>query len=159
MSDRSADALGDWRHNDAIDGKADCVFSGRDSQALAQAVGAPLLDAGQFGWHDLPAAEAEHRVRLLERARTERAWKLAIDFWPHSHHWQLMQQVRASRSEIGTVDISAARLCGFMTSWGDGIFDVQAERDALGRLVHLTIDCGNEATVERQGHLGERWAT
>lgn len=154
-----ADALDEWRHNDAIDGKADCVFWGRDAEALAQTVGASPLDAAQFGWHDLPVAEAEDRVRLLERIRTERAWKLAIDFRPHSHHWQLMQQVRASPSESGTVEIGAARLCGFMTSWGDGIFDVLAERDASGRLVRLTIDCGNEATVERQRRFEKRWAT
>ena len=69
-----------------------------------------------------------------------------------------MQQVRASRSENGTVEIGAAGPCGFMTSWGDAIFDVLAERDALGRLVRLTIDCGSEAMVERQRRFEERWA-
>lgn len=152
-----ADALGAWRYNDALDGKADCIFWGRDAEALAQPVAAPRLDDAEFGWHDLPVADAEDRVRSVQRARTDRGWKVAVDFRPHSHHWQLMQQVRASPGESGTVAIGAAKLCGFMTSWGDGIFDILTERDPLGRLVRLTIDCGNEAMVDRQRRFELRW--
>jgi len=36
-------------------------------------------------------------------------WKVAIDFRPHSHHWQLMQQVRASTSESGTVELGVSK--------------------------------------------------
>lgn len=150
-----ADALGEWRHNDALDGKADCVFWGRDAEAVAHKLGAPRLDDTQFGWHDLPVAQAEDRMRTVEHARVEHAWKLAVNFRPHSHHWQLMRQVRASTSRSGTVEVGAAVLCGFMTSWGDGIFDILAERDAVGRLVRLTVDCGNEAMVDRQRRFEE----
>jgi hypothetical protein len=108
-------ALGHWRHNRTLDGMADCVFWGRDEEALAQALGAPRLDEG-FGWCDLPVEHAEEQVRTVEGARMN-GWKVAIDFRPHSHHWQLMRQVRASTSESGTVELGAAKLCGFMTSW------------------------------------------
>jgi hypothetical protein len=66
-----------------------------------------------------------------------------------------MQQVRASTSGSGTIEVGAAKLCAFMTSWGDGVFDVLAERDAVGRLVRLTVDCGNEAMVDRQRRFEE----
>jgi hypothetical protein len=95
-------------------------------------VGAERLGATERGWIDLPVAEAEERLRQVKQVRTDRGYKLAIDFRPYSHHWQLMQRVRASTTESGTVEIGAAELCGFMTSWGDGIFDVLAERDAGG---------------------------
>jgi|SoiMethySBSTD1v2_1073268.scaffolds.fasta_scaffold39624_1 hypothetical protein len=149
-------ALGHWRHNRTLDGMADCVFWGRDEEALAQALGAPRLDEG-FGWCDLPVEHAEEQVRTVEGARMN-GWKVAIDFRPHSHHWQLMRQVRASTSESGTVELGAAKLCGFMTSWGDAIFDVLAERDAVGRLARLTIDCGNEEMVTRQRCFEEKLA-
>jgi hypothetical protein len=84
-------------------------------------------------------------------------WKVAVDFRPHSHHWQLMRQVRAATSESGTVELGAAKLCGFMASWGDGIFDILAERDAAGRLARLTIDCGNAERVRRQRRFEEKW--
>jgi len=44
-----------------------------------------------------------------------------------------------------------------MTSWGDAIFDILAERDAVGRLARLTIDCGNEDMVTRQRKFEEKW--
>jgi hypothetical protein len=147
------DALGDWRHNIALDGMADCVFWSRDQEPLAQALGAPRLDNG-FGWLNLTIGHAQERVRTVQDARMN-GWKVAVDYRPHSHHWQLMQRVRASTSESGTVDIGAAKLCGFMTSWGDAIFDILAERDAVGRLARLTIDCGNEEIVRRQRHFEE----
>jgi hypothetical protein len=153
-----ADAVGEWQHHDALNGKADCVFWGRDAQALADAVRAQRLSATEYGWLALPVTQAEERLRTVEQTRVERGWKVALDFRPHSHHWQLMQQVRASRTESGTVEIGAAKLCGFMTSWGDGIFDVLAERDAVGRLVRLTVDCGSDAMVDRQRRFEERWA-
>jgi len=141
------DALGDWHHNKALDGMADCVFWGQDEEPLAQALGAPRLDDG-FGWLNLPVGYARQRVRTVEDARMN-GWKVAVDFRPHSHHWQLMRQVRASASQSGTVELGAAKLCGFMTSWGDAIFNTMVERDAVGRLVRLTIDCGNEEMVGR----------
>lgn len=152
-----ADALGEWLHHDALDGKADCVFWGRDAQPLADAVGAQQLGEGEFGWLDLPVTQAGERVQTVERARVDPGWKVRVDFRPHSHHWQLMQQVRASTTESGTVEIGAAKLCGFMTSWGDGIFEVLADRDAAGRLVRVTVDCGTDAMVDRQRRFEEKW--
>ena len=68
-----------------------------------------------------------------------------------------MRQVRASTSESGAVELATAKLCGFMTSWGDAIFDILADRDAVGRLARRTIDCGSEEMVTRQRRFEEKW--
>jgi hypothetical protein len=107
--------------------------------------GSMMVSAGAI----LPVGHAEERMRTVEGARMN-GWQVAVDFRAHAPHWQLMRQVRASTSESGTVELGASKLCGFMTSWGDAIFDVLAERDAMGRPARLTIDCGNEQMVTRR---------
>lgn len=136
------EALGAWEHEKPLDGQADFAFWGRDGHLLAEALGVPALDKNSFGWRNLPIAEAFERGLKAERMRDARGWHLGTDFRPHSHHWQLMEQVRASPLQSGTVAIGDAKLCGFMTPGGDGIFDVVAERDAAGNLVRLAVDFG-----------------
>jgi len=48
----------------ALDGRADCVFWGRDEEPVAQALGAPRLDHA-FGWLNLAIGHAEERVSTL----------------------------------------------------------------------------------------------
>ncbi|GAB3972135.1 hypothetical protein V1634_07925 [Plantactinospora veratri] len=69
----------------------------------------------------------------------EPARRMALDFRPHSHHWQVMRQVRASDNETGTITIGDAQILFAMTSWGDGLFPAHADRDAAGNLVALRI--------------------
>jgi hypothetical protein len=64
---------------------------------------------------------------------------MMVYFRPHSHHWQVMRQVRASEFEAGSVDIGDARLLGAMTTWGDGYFPVSADLDASGALVAVRV--------------------
>jgi hypothetical protein len=130
------DALGAWVHEDALDGKADLVFWGRDAETAAASLSAPMLPEGVHGWLDLSVAEAAERARAVEALGV----KLAVDFRPHSHHYQLMAQVRASDTESGSINVGGARMCGFMTSWGDGLFPVVRELSAAGELVRVTVE-------------------
>lgn len=152
-----ADALGAWVHEEPLDGKADFVFWGADAEAAAEATGAPRLGPTEFGWLDLPersAAEKSWQVDDLKRAKDLR---FATDFRPHSHHWQAMQQVRAS-GEIGagTVAVGGAEICLFMTTWGDGIYEVFADFDAAGDLARVRVALGSERTLDSMRRLEER---
>jgi hypothetical protein len=55
-----------------------------------------------------------------------------------------MAQVRASESESGTVDVGGAKMCGFMTTWGDGMFPVIRELGPGGELVRVRIELSND---------------
>jgi hypothetical protein len=132
------DALGAWVHEAPLDGKADLVFWGAGAEAAAAKLGAPLLPEGVHGWVDLSADEAEARgEKLLGQDVT-------VDFRPHSHHFQLMAQVRASETESGTLSVGGAQMCGFMTTWGDGMFPVLRELGPGGELVRIRIELSND---------------
>lgn len=153
-----ADALAHWGcGDDSLDGLADLVFWGRDAETLARELGAPKFDQIRYGWRDIPLDDVQTHYKAFETAREAGDHKAAFASWPHSAHWRLMRMVWDSPTESGSVELGGSRLCGFMTSWGDAIFDVLAERDAAGRLVRLTIDCGNEAIKDRQQRMEERW--
>jgi hypothetical protein len=154
-----ADALGAWRHDEALDGRADFVFWGSDAPRAARRLRAPALpdDEGTFGWLDLPVAEAERRGVRVEDLRERTGWRFATDYRPHSHHWEVMRQVRASATESGTVEVNGAQVCGLMTSWGDGIFPVFRDLDRAGRLVRLRVELGGPETVQRMQQVEERW--
>jgi len=145
------DALSHWRHDYPIDGKADVVFWGGDNATEAAAqfqaphVGTPGEESA-YGWTDLPIQVA------WDRASSIQAWKdkvpgrkLGLDFRPHSHHWQVMRQVRASETESGTVHVGGAEIVFAMTSWGDGFFPAYADYDADGNLVAVRVALTDEA--------------
>ncbi|MFI7074788.1 hypothetical protein [Micromonospora sediminicola] len=138
------DALASWRHEEPLDGLADVAFWGVDAPTAAREFTAEPLaapgDEGSYGWTDLPLRSA------LRRATTVQAWrdaepgrKLAVDFRPHSHHWEVMRQVRASDTESGTLALGDAQILFAMTSWGDGVFPVQVDRDAAGDLLAVRV--------------------
>ena len=110
-----------------------------------------------YGWCDLPIQEAIRKETKVERLRDEHGWRFATDFRPHSHHWQAMQQVRASETESGTVVVGGAEMCVFMTSWGDGIFEIYADYDADDRLARIRAVLGSENTLARMRALNERY--
>jgi hypothetical protein len=150
------DAVGAWRHDESLDGLADFVFWGRDAEALARETGAPPLEDGNYGWRDLPIGEAARRGTRVKDVRDGRGLKAATDFRPHSHHYQVMKQVRASPTDSGTIEVAGAWTCTFMTSWGDGVYPVYRDLDARGRLVRVRIDLGNDETVSRTRSLERR---
>lgn len=138
------DAVGAWEHDLPIDGLADFAFWGRDAAAVAKRMSADELEQGVFGWRDVPVKAAVERGTEVERLREHEQLKFATDFRPHSHHYQLMKQIRASSTESGMVSIGKARACGFMTTWGDGLFELHRDLDAEGRLVRVRIELATE---------------
>lgn len=152
-----ADALGGWTHDESLDGKADVVFWGADAARLAERIKAPSMHGDNFGWHGLVLPLAEIKINELDEMKQTESLKLAVDFRPHSHHWQLMEQVRRNKTEAGTIEIGAAKICGFMTTWGDAIYDILLASGADGKPVQLIIDCGNEAMVTRQRDFEDYW--
>ena len=131
-----------WIHSDSIDGNADFVFWGRDAAALATAVDAPALPDGQFGWRDLDLDEAVARGTAAEELKDARGWKLATDFRPHSHHWQLLEQARAAVTTSATITVDDLRVCLFFTG-GDGLFPVFIDVAADGSPVQIRIQLQN----------------
>lgn len=153
------DAVGLWKHEAPIDGLADFAFWGRDAAVVAARTNASELERDMFGWRDLPVQTAFERGMEVEQVREREQLKFATDFRPHSHHYQLMQQIRASSMESGVVTIGNARACGFMTTWGDGIFELYRDLDADGRLVSVRIELGTEQRRKLARQLELRWST
>jgi hypothetical protein len=142
-----ADALASWQHTMTIDGLADVIFWGLVAEEAAAVHQAGDLD-GQFGWEDLPVREAAHRFQVLtEWQEADPGRRMKVDFRPHSHHWQVMADVRASDAEAGVIDVGGARLMFAMTSWGDGWFPVRADYDADGGLVAVRVELVSEETA------------
>lgn len=134
------DALGAWQHEDSLDGLADYVFWGGDAERVAQAVSAPRLSPDEFGWLDLPDALAIERGSAVDEYKQKHGLKLGTDFRPHSHHWQVMKETRTNLTESSTTDLDGAKVCNFMTTWGDGIFDVHRDLSKSGALVQMRIE-------------------
>jgi hypothetical protein len=131
-------ARGAWIHDDAIDGLADFVFWGRDADALAAVVNAPLVSSGTYGWTNLPIDDAIAVGRNAEDERLARKLKLATDFRPHSHHFLALEALRSSEHQAGGVDVGGARALLWMTG-GDAIFPVYVDSDADGRLLQVRV--------------------
>jgi hypothetical protein len=136
------DALGAWCHEDSLDGLADYVFWGRDAEKVAQALNAPLLAPNEFGWTNLSQALAQERGIATEEYTQNHNLKLATDYRPHSHHWQVMEATRNSVTESGTTIVGGEMVCNFMTTWGDGIFEVYRDLAKFDELVQIRIELG-----------------
>ncbi|MFI6211371.1 hypothetical protein ACIBCD_05195 [Nocardia brasiliensis] len=143
-----AAALDAWEHELSIDGLADVVFWGLHRDEIADEFESPRTGVpgdDTYGWRDIPVAEAYAKaVALHERRNRAPERRFAVDFRPHSHHWQVMAGVRAAEHEAATVDVGGARILFAMTSVGDGFFPVQLELDDHGAPVGLRIsiqDC------------------
>ncbi|MFI9771193.1 hypothetical protein ACIHJG_30590 [Streptomyces sp. NPDC052415] len=137
------DALNSWQHDEPVDGLADVAFWGAAADEAAATFAAPELgergEDGVRGWTALPVPEAVDRARALTRWKDETGSGLAVDFRPHSHHWQIMREVRASPVEAGCVQLGDARVLCAMTSWGDGFFPVLADLDASGAVLAVRV--------------------
>ncbi len=138
------DAIGAWQHEEPIDGLADVAFWGRSEAEAAAAFDAPGLnlagEEGVYGWSDLPLPSAVDRARaVLAWVESDPERKMMVDFRPHSHHWQVMRQVRASETGSGVIEVGVARVLFAQTRWGDGFFPVYADRDATGALTKIRV--------------------
>ncbi len=150
------DAVGRWQHDESLDGRADFAFWGRDAEEVARRTGAAALDDEAFGWRDLPIEDAvEHGMRVEDLCAREELL-LATDFRPHSHHYHLMEQVRASGT--GTVLLGPACAFGFSTTWGDGFFDLHRILDRDGNLLSIRIELATDErrAMMRQLEAGQR---
>jgi hypothetical protein len=152
-----AQAVSAWRNDDAFDGKADFVFWGRDAEKVAALLSAPRIGEGEFGWCDLPVAEAEQRAREVLREKERGQAMFATDYRPHSHMFELMKRIRSTATESGIVTIAGTTACGFATTWGDGIFDVYRDVDAEGRLLRVRIELATDDRVALFSKLRLRW--
>jgi hypothetical protein len=134
-------ALSGWEHTESLDGKADFVFWGQDGAKLAAEVEAPVLvrEEGLFGWLDLPVDEAMERGHKAELLVEARSLELDTDLRPHSHHHQMLEQIRTKPTASGTLELGRAKLCAFHTTWGQGVFPVERHIDNRGRVMRVRI--------------------
>lgn len=138
-------AIGMWKHEESLDGLADFVFWGRDAADAAEKVGAPELTEGNFGWTDLHEKDALKRAAEVQTYVERRNLKVAVDCRPHSHHWQVMKGTRESSTESGMTEIDGMTVCNFMTTWGDGLFEVYRDLNEVGELVQVRIELSEGA--------------
>jgi hypothetical protein len=135
------DALGIWKHEESLDGLADFLFWGRDAERIAAALKVPRVANNEFGWVDMPIEVAERHGIAVQEYRDEHSLKIAVDYRPHSHHWQVMKPVREnSATESSTTVLDGLKVCNFMTTWGDGLFQVYRDLDSSGELVQIRIE-------------------
>lgn len=143
-----ADALGSWLHDEPIDGLADVVFWGRDAASAAEELGAPATDDG-YGWVNLEVREAIAQAERVDKWRLAGNRRLNIDLRPHSHHFEVMSQVRATENQVGKLAVGGADMVGLMTSWGDGVFPVEVDRAVDGSLVAVRVQLGDDERAAR----------
>jgi hypothetical protein len=135
------DALGIWKHEESLDGLADFLFWGRDAERIAAALKAPRVGDSEFGWVDVPFETAERHGIGVQEYRDKNSLKIAVDYRPHSHHWQVMKPVREnSATESSTTELDGLKVCNLMTTWGDGLFQVYRDLDSSGELVQIRIE-------------------
>ena len=123
------------------------------AEALARAVDAPRLSDGEFGWVDRPVDDIIALGTKAEETKAERGWLLATDFRPHTHHFLVLAQARASNTGSGELELAGGRTCMFFTSWGDGVFPVFADRDAAGNLLRIRVQLETDGSVEAMEHV------
>jgi hypothetical protein len=147
-----ADVLGIWKHEESLDGMADYVFWGRDAENVAFALNAPQLAVHEFGWINVAVDIAEEKGLSVERFRDEHGLKFASDYRPHSHHWRVMTPTRKSTTESATMELAGTTVCNFMTSWADGVFDVQRDLTKSGDLVRIRIELEERHDTKQVPH-------
>ena len=118
-------------------------MGGRHETEIAAEFGATRTGTpgeDHYGWLNLPVREAYAKaVALNDRRKTGSDRKFAFDLRPHSHHWRVMADVRASENEAASIDVGGALIMFAMTSVGDGFFPVHVELDAAGALTAAAL--------------------
>ncbi|MFE4457442.1 hypothetical protein ACFROC_08795 [Nocardia tengchongensis] len=93
---------------------------------------------GEFTWADLTLDELRARYGELESLRAE-GMRFAVDMRPHDDHFRVLEQMRSSSTESGSIDVGGARMTGWFTSWGDGAFPVFRDVAADGMLLRVRV--------------------
>jgi hypothetical protein len=153
------DRLDRWTNDLTLDGLADLVFWGADAVKAARILKAPRLPDDNYGWCNVPIGEVAALGQRLHDLRVSKGLKFAIDERPHSHMHQLMAMARASETQSGVVPLDGATACGFMTTWGDGIFEINRDFDSAGNVTAIRIELGTEERVRLMDQLNLRWNT
>jgi hypothetical protein len=97
----------------------------------------------------VPVDTAERNGIGVEEYRDEHCLEVAVDYRPHSHHWQVMKPVREdSPTESSTTELDGLKVCNFMTTWGDGLFQVYRDLGGSGELAQIRIE------LEENAHFG-----
>ncbi|HSS96562.1 MAG TPA: hypothetical protein VLK33_06025 [Terriglobales bacterium] len=135
------DALSNWKHEEPLDGQADYVFWGRDADLIADALKVPKIGNQEFGWLNISIDSAQENGITVQDYRDKHSLKIALDYRPHSHHWQAMKAVReGSPTESSTTDLDGLKICNFMTTWGDGLFSVHRDLGDNDELIQIRIE-------------------
>jgi hypothetical protein len=148
-------ALTAWNETSPADGKADIVFWGLHEDEVAKRFNAPKVDDDSFGFVDLPVKEAIGIAERLQALREGGELRFAFDFRPHTHPYFLLSQIRSSESESGVIDVGGFDVCGFMTTWGDGVFPVTLEVDAEGKPLRCTIVLATDDAMENMREVNQ----
>jgi hypothetical protein len=143
------DALAHWQHETPIDGKADFVFWGKDARDAATTFNAGHLPDDGYGWMNQPVQQVIEMGLAVQEYRKNANLKFAIDFRPHSHHYELMKQIRTSETESGTMHLGSTDTCAFMTTWGDGFFSVYEDIDQRGSLLRIRVQLEDPENIQR----------
>lgn len=152
------EVLGLWRTGEPVDGLADLAFWGRDEDLLAERTGAGIIDEHARGWTDLPFDQALDRAHELQRIRESGELRFAFDFRPHDDHHRLLSIARQAATESASIQVGSETVCGFFTSWGDGMFPVRRDLAEDGTLCRIRAEVGAPEIVERQRRSDERWS-
>jgi hypothetical protein len=150
-----AGVLASWNESQPTDGKADIVFWGLHEQEVAKKFEAPKIDDDTFGFLNLPVREAIEIGKRLEALRGEGDLRFAFDFRPHSHPYFLLAQIRSNENEAGVIEVGNTSMCGFMTTWGDGVFPVILEESADGKPLRCTIVLATEQALANMRVVNE----
>ena len=143
------EAFGQFRMWEPLDGLADLVFWGKDAPAIAEKFQASRLDERHFGWLNVPNAEIRRFADPVQDWIKSEKLHAGVDYRPHCNLEKLNGQIRDNEHESGQLDLAGVRVCGFSNRWGDGIFTVIRDLDAMGRLLRVRLDVGNEETQSR----------
>jgi hypothetical protein len=148
-------AIEHWNESEPADGRADVVFWGLHEEEVAKRVEAPKLDDDTYGFVDLAVRDAVVIGQRLEALREGGELRFAFDFRPHTHPFFLLAQIRESEGEAGVIEVGGHAVCGFMTTWGDGVFPVTLDVDGENKPIRVTITLATDEAIENMRAVNE----
>ena len=96
-----------------------------------------------------PVEAATKNGIAVQKYRDEYSLKVAVDYSPHSHLWQVMKPVKENNpTESSTTEIDGEKVCNFITAWGDGLFPVYRDFDGSGELVQIRDRNGTHSIAQ-----------
>ncbi|PPK61854.1 DUF2185 domain-containing protein [Actinokineospora auranticolor] len=152
-------ALNAWRENVSEDGLYDVEFWGGDAAAVFERLVEPkpseMDDRSAYAWVDLAGGEAAERHRELgELQRSGLRFRAVVR--PHDDDYRIRLQADHNLTESGTIEVGGAKVTGWFTSWGDGMYPLYRDLAADGTLLRVRVELGTPEIVARQ-RKAERW--